>query len=191
MFLQLNLTCHYLIIWYYFSGMYWKEGILLSDCYFFQSLLLFLNCKLSSGCGETWWHLSGKIPISSYQRLTLSTQILFDHLLNIVFVSQFDLLGWTKIWAVKNVKINLPSDMCIQRRLKSESSLSAWRNLASLAILTASSEDCDQTARISEDTCTFFFSHDKCSLILVFGPERVKYKYGRNKMSVSVEYGSF
>ena len=51
---------------------------------------------------------------------------------------------------------NVRSDMCAQRRLKSacafaqsdQSSLSAWRNFASLAIQNASSEDSDQTARM-------------------------------------------
>ena len=51
---------------------------------------------------------------------------------------------------------NVPSDMSTQRKLKSacasvqsdQSSLSPWRNLASLAIQNALSEDSDQTAHL-------------------------------------------
>ena len=42
----------------------------------------------------------------------------------------------------------VPSDICIQHAVWSESSLSAWRNLASLALQNAPIEDSDQTAQI-------------------------------------------
>ena len=50
----------------------------------------------------------------------------------------------------------LSSDMCVLQRLKSacasphsdQSSLSAWRNLSSFAIINVSSEDSDPTARM-------------------------------------------
>ena len=67
------------------------------------------------------------------------------------------------IWAV--AWGNLPSYMCIQRRLKSVwlvSSLSAWKSFAYLAIQNASSVNSDQTAHMSEGT----FSDVAASLFL-------------------------
>ena len=60
-------------------------------------------------------------------------------------------IRWATIWE------NIPSNMCAQQRLNSnctsalcrwESSLSTWRNFASLAMQNVPSEDFDQTARV-------------------------------------------
>ena len=77
-------------------------------------------------------------------------------------------MKWFTTWE----NIHVPSDMCAQQRLKSvchlirsESSLSTWRNFASLVIQTAACEDSDQTVWNVKSRLIWIFARHICPKI--------------------------
>ena len=74
-------------------------------------------------------------------------------------------------WHVRRTKTQISLRI---RTVRSESSLSAWRNLASLAIQNAPSEDSDQTARMRR--LIWIFAGRTCPMVR-FLPLRILYLY--------------
>ena len=81
-------------------------------------------------------------------------------------------------WAIS--KINVPSDICVQgivkiRAVWSESLLSAWRNLASLAIQNVPRKDFDMTANEQADLNLRLAHLSKGAFFLTFRPNYMCY----------------